>query len=164
MIVWQYTYSHHIEKIMESGALLPPRLVPSLAEQCNLDGNAAFAGDKKMLLFSANPEWEPSSYRSVIINGESVPLHNLTDYAKYDFTVYRIGADTSILKPWVRLTKLARIPRDMVRALEDSARGLGSNPFDFWGTLFPVRSDGWKSIETFDGSWKKYAHPQNSKA
>jgi len=163
MIVWHYTYSHHIDEIIESGALLPPRLVPSLWEEVAVDGNKGFDADKKMLLFSANPEWEPSSYRSVGINGHVVPLHNLTDYAKYGITVYRIGVDNSILKPWVRLTKLARRPREMVRTLENTARELGSNPFDYWGTLFRVSSDEWKSIETFDGSWKQYALPPNSK-
>jgi hypothetical protein len=57
---------------------------------------------------------------------------------------YRIGVDPKILKPWVRLQKVARIHPLMVRGLEVIGRKAGANPYDWWGTVSPVYFYDWE--------------------
>jgi hypothetical protein len=160
-IVWHYTYSHRIADILRSGTLLPPRMVPDRAAHeyaSQFTGHKDWEADKKLLLFSAKPVWEPASYRAwQKPNGEVTELYALSDYADYGVTVYRIGVDNSILKPWQRLKTLSRMSRHMAQSLERVAVSLGSNPYDWWGTLFPVPSEQWESIEEYgNGEWKPF--------
>ncbi len=156
-LVWHYTYGHHIEEILATGTLLPPARVASLVEEAhNGHGTREYESDKKMLLFSSNPYWEPASYRAIMENGVPVELHQRSDYEKRGLKIIRFGVDRSILKPWVKLKRLAHMPKGMAQSLEDLAYKLGSNPYDWWGTLFPVPRAEWQTVEVLESdTWEQ---------
>jgi hypothetical protein len=106
-----------------------------------LQGSVA---DAKLLLFSQREDWEPASYRAVSVWGMPFPLSKLEDYAERGIGVFRIGVRRSLLRPWVRLKEMVKMPREMGRNLEQTARGVGSNPFDWWGTVKPVPDTQWR--------------------
>jgi hypothetical protein len=156
-IVWHYTYSHNIEAILQSGVLLPP----IMCLHFNTPQNSAFGmagfnskahlADAKLLLFSEREDWEPTSYRAVAcLDGTVIPLHKLEDYAEHGFSVFRIGVPRSILHPWLRLKEMVKMPREMGRALENTARVLGSNPYQWWGTAKPITMDQWRAVEIWN--------------
>jgi hypothetical protein len=164
--VWHYTYDHRLGAILDSGKLLPPALVPNYEASENLQGLDAsirdckgYKSDKKLLLFSSNQVWEPASYRGVYQkngNGTVVDLFDVESYDRLGITIHRIGVDTSVLKPWVRLKSIVRMPSWMGQGLEDIAVELGSNPIhDWWGTTVPVPATKWKAVESrINGVWQ----------
>jgi hypothetical protein len=153
-------YSHQIENILYSRVLLPPRLVPNLLEAHDAHGHKEIEADKKMLLFSENQVWEPSSYRGVIVRGMVVDLHKVEDYERVGIRIYRIRLDRSTLKPWARLKTLARVSVPMAQELERSARELGSNPYDWFGTLLLVPMEKWQAFEALvDREWRPVKRP-----
>lgn len=161
-VVWHYTYSH-IEEIIESGVLLPPIMCPHYETRTCVPAHMLYSketvADAKLLLFSQRKDWEPASYRAISVWGMPFPLHKLEDYAKHGMDVYRIGVRRSLLYPWLRLMELVKMPPQMGRSLEKIAREIGSNPFDWWGTVKPVPNRKWQSVEVYDpetGLWKPF--------
>ena len=164
-VVWHYTYSHHIDEIIESGVLLPPIMCPHYETSTVVPAHLLYSketvADAKLLLFSQREDWEPASYRAISVWGMPFPLHKLEDYAKHGMDVYRIGVQRSLLHPWVRLKEVVKMPKEMGHRLERTAREIGSNPYDWWGTLKPVPDTKWKAVEIYDsesGLWKPSAH------
>lgn len=162
-IVWHYTYSHNIRAIMRSGVLLPPCMTPGYKAQqanmvaANLDPNAAGAkADGALLLFSQREDWEPASYRAIRKWFSVIDLHKLEDYEEYGIHVFRIGVPRSLLHPWVRLKTMSKMPAGMGRSLEAIARDIGSNPFDWFGTMRPVSSEKWAAIEIYNTETKTW--------
>lgn len=165
-LVWHYTYSHHIEEIIDSGVLLPPIMCPHYETRTFVPAHMLYSkesvADAKLLLFSQREDWEPASYRAVSFMGlMTIPLTKLEDYAARRIEVFRIGVQRSLLHPWTRLKEMVKMPPQMGRNLERTARELGSNPFDWWGTLKPVPDAKWQAVEVYDpktGLWKPAAH------
>lgn len=165
-IAWHYTYSNSIDAILESGVLLPPA-------ELHIDYGAAlsrserksrgFQADEKLVLFSENPLWEPASYRGVHFPyGTIVDIHRLEDYPLYGFTVYRIAVPTYRLKPYTQLLREVHMPKEMAKSLAESARKLGANPYQWWGTTKPVPEEHWLSVEVYeDGNWVPYVEDGN---
>lgn len=156
-IVWHYTYGDRLNRIIKSGALLPPAMVSAIYLTMGISEEAAtkeFRADMKMLLFSSNSTWEPASYRGVQdrATGEIIDVHRLEEYAQYGMEVFRIGVNSSILHPYLKFKRLARLPTRMARALEEIARGLGSNPYQWWGSLKPVNFSHWLAVEQWVGN------------
>jgi hypothetical protein len=161
-VVWHYTYSNNIAAISESGVLLPPIMCPNYTARMRsscashnlpthlVDTKAAVA-DARLLLFSEREDWEPASFRGFrnVRTGEVTDLHRLEDYAEYGCDVYRIGVQRGILHPWMRLKELVRMPHGMGVALEQIAREIGSNPYDWWGTTKPVPDSQWQAVEVY---------------
>ena len=158
-VVWHYTYNH-IEDILESGVLLPPIMCHHYETHNFVPAHMLYSkevvADAKLLLFSQREDWEPASYRAVRVGGEEFPLRKLDDYARLGWKVFRIGVERNLLHPWLKLKRLASMPPEMGRALERVARDLGSNPYDWWGTLKPVPDTKWKAVETYDPKTKTW--------
>ena len=162
-VVWHYTYNHIVD-ILESGVLLPPRMTPHFNERDSsilefgesIKKDEGFQADSKLLLFSQREDWEPASYRAARLGGRIVPVHRLEDYELYGWRVYRVGVSRDLLHPWMRLKRLCGMPPAMARALEQIARDLGSNPYDWWGTLKPIPDTKWKAIEIYDPETKTW--------
>ena len=172
-LVWHYTYENSIKSILDSAALLPPIMTPDFEERrrAMYPGvdvkDRGFQADAKMLLFSAREDWEPASYRGISVGGRIIDLHKLEDYETHGVRVYRIGVDRDILHPWVRLKRLCGMPHGMAKSLETIARKVGSNPFDWWGTMRPIPIEKWRSIEVYDATtktWKEQAKAASAKA
>ena len=161
--VYHYCYSSHIREILTSGVLLPPRLTPHYATRRNsairefgehITQDKGYRADGKLLLFSQRTDWEPASYKGILTNGKVIDLFKLEDYAEFATDVYRIGVSRALLHPWVRLKSMSGMPTDMGRALEDIARNIGSNPYDWWGTMLPATQDKWRSVEAYNPTTK----------
>jgi hypothetical protein len=162
-LVWHYTYTGRIEAIIESKVLLPPalcapRYVMSPEEELAvLRCDKGFSADKKLLLFSENQDWEPASYRGIQDRqtGAIRDVFDRNEYERYGIRIFRIGVDRNILKPYTKLVRQVRMPAETVRSLAEIARKIGSNPFQWWGTTFPVSIEQWKAVEYLDGQeWK----------
>jgi hypothetical protein len=161
--VWHYTYDDIVD-IFESGVLLPPWKTPHfndldaslLVFGGSIRKGKGFRADSRMLLFSQREDWEPSSYRGLVKAGTVIDLHRLEDYEVYGIRVYRVGVGRDLLHPWMRLKRLCRMPPDMAKALETTARELGSNPFDWWGTTRPIPQDKWRSVEVYNPATKAW--------
>ncbi len=161
--VWHYTYDHIVD-ILESGVLLPPRMtthfndlnssILQLGESIKKD--RGFQADSKLLLFSQREDWEPASYRGLALGGKVIELLKLEDYEAYGKRVYRVGVSRDLLHPWMRLKRLCGMPPAMAKALEKIAREIGSNPFDWWGTMRPIPQDKWRSVEVYNPATKAW--------
>ena len=165
-LVWHYTYEPAIQAIIESKVLLPPALAApryankSPEELRSLRCDKGFRADEKLLLFSENQHWEPASYRGIQDRqtGAIRDLFDRDEYARYGMRIFRIGVDRGILKPYMKLVRQVRMPAEMVSSLAEIARNIGSNPFQWWGTTFPVPIEDWKAVEYLDGQeWKSIA-------
>jgi len=162
--VWHYTYSHNIKSILESGVLLPPRMTPgylSASNVCVLAGidltHPDINADASLLLFSQREDWEPASYRGLADrDGNVFDLHRLEDYEVYGMDVFRIGVSRSLLHPWIRLKDMSKMSAVMAAGLEKTAREIGSNPFDWWGTMRPIPKDKWKKVEVYNPETKAW--------
>jgi hypothetical protein len=162
-LLWHYTYQHRIEAILSSRQLIP-----------TLGGGAAYEKDerhqreKKILWFTENQVWEPASYRGYQneVTGEAYDLLKLEDYAAHNMRVFRIGVLAGgIIKPWSRLQRIAHIHPDMVRELDQHGLEIGSNPFDWWGSIFPVPMKLWVSVQELkDGAWEELTRASESEA
>src|SRR5260370_26589560 len=158
-IVWHYTYSSSIEAILRAGVLLPPILVPTIKATESPEAtdemrrSKNYQSDAKMLLFSPNPVWEPASYRGFLNykTGVVTDIHSRDYYAKLGIQIFRIGVGCRKLKPWMRLKQLARMPKDMAQTFEKITRGLGSNYFSWYGSVFPVSVKHWEALENLLG-------------
>jgi len=161
-IVWHYTYSHNIKAILESGVLLPPRMTPQyLSNACFSAGidldHSDVKADASLLLFSQRKDWEPASYRGLMdSDGNVVNLHRLEDYEVYGMDVFRIGVSRSLLRPWIRLKEMSKMSGGMAAGLEKTARAVGSNPFDWWGTMRPIPQDKWEKVEVYNPEIKAW--------
>jgi hypothetical protein len=154
-VVWHYTYSHKINAILHSGVLLPPKMTPGYltpSNACVLAGNDLthpdITADASLLLFSQREDWEPASYRGLADrDGNIIDLRKLEEYEAYGIRVFRIGVSRSLLHPWIRLKEMSKMSVGMAKHLEKTARDVGSNPYDWWGTLRPVLQEKWKTVE-----------------
>jgi hypothetical protein len=111
--------------------------------------------DASLLLFSQREDWEPASYRGVMdIDGNVFDLPKLEDYEAHQIGVFRIGVSRSLLHPWIRLKEISKMSVGMAAGLEKIARDIGSNPFDWWGTMRPVPQDKWRAVEVYNPATK----------
>jgi hypothetical protein len=115
-----------------------------------------FQADSKLLLFSQRADWEPASFRGLVVGGTLIDLQKLEDYEAYGMRVYRVGVSRGLLHPWMRLKRLCGMPPRMARGLEKIAREIGSNPFDWWGTMRPIPQDKWRSVEVYNPATKAW--------
>jgi hypothetical protein len=155
--VWHYTYDR-IADILESGVLLPPIMCHHYETHTSVPAHMLYSkevvADAKLLLFSQREDWEPASYRAARLGGRVIPVHRLDDYELYGWRVYRVGVSRDLLHPWIRLKRLCGMPPAMARSLEQYARELGSNPYDWWGTMHPIPKDKWRSVEVYNPATK----------
>ena len=159
-VVWHYCYSNNIVAILHSQQLLPPCMtgVPLAGEDTKWENHPQLKADARMLLFSENNVWEPTSFRGIHINGQTVDLHNRSDYAKFGLNIYRVGVETCHLLHYNKLVHLAGLSNKMNASLRKDARACGSDPNRWWGTLKPVPASQWNAVEILvDGVWKSFA-------
>jgi hypothetical protein len=138
-LVWHYTVGACITEIFRSRCITPTTVNVPIHEH-------------PIVWFSANQEWEKTAWKALQTDtGEIRNLYTREEMAAYCDGLYRIGMKPNLLKPWSRLQKLAHIKVAEVRGLEKVARDLGANPFDWWGTIFPVTVDQWESLQVLKG-------------
>lgn len=148
-VVWHYTYDHPkrgVQYILRTQTILPPFRVlkPDLLR------NKGHRADAKLVLFSTRQDWEPASYRGwKERTGEEVDLIHREDYIERGLFIYRIGVERKILKPYQHLVSIVRMPKEQDRNIKADARRVGSNPYDWWGSVHPVTADKWRAIEVF---------------
>jgi len=164
-IVWHYTYSHNIEKIIKSGTLLPPALIPDyiggdVLHEALHGADRGVKADRKLLLFSEREDWEPASFRGVMTPLGPIDLHSIEEHSKH-IDIFRIGVDTRHLKPYGQLCRLVSMPRETRNGLRDIAVKFGSNPCEWWGTTKPVPRMQWVAVEKLvAGKWQKYDYSE----
>lgn len=173
-IVWHYTYSHNIKAILESGVLLPPCMTPGALQmelavkKEGIDPNSQeYKADAAMLLFSQREDWEPASYRAVNIGGMVHPLYKLEEYEAFGFDVFRIGVSRKHLHSYMRLKEIVHLPDEMARNLDKTARAIGGNPFDWFGTNQPIPIGKWEDIQVYDvatKTWKSIVVEEETEA
>jgi hypothetical protein len=140
-IVWHYTVGACIERILSDGEL-------------HLSPMAGGHG-QSILWFSANPEWEPTAAKAIIVNGEKQPLDR-TDTERLYGGLYRIGVSTAILSPWTDLQQITKYKPEAITRFEDWGKKRGANPLDWWGCINKVDASHWQTIERHvDVEWRE---------
>jgi len=140
-----------IKEILRCGYLRP-----TLGGGSSGETDPRLLREKKIVWFSANDHWEPMAYRGWqdLRTGIIRDLHTREENAEKCGGLYRIGVKPEKVKPWFRLKKLAHIHPEMAHGLENIAYEHGANPFDWWGTIFPVTVDQWESVQVLkDEVW-----------
>ena len=141
---WHYTVGIKMRLIVQDGYLKP-------------SNTNAPAGEKPGVYFTTRETFEPTAVPSRVnaVTREKWDFSSLEELAQWCDGLYRIGvSDDYPLHPWLKLCRLARIGERYRRGLEKFARGVGSNPYTFWGTLRPVPIEDWAAVERFaDGRW-----------
>jgi|SRR6266850_433247 len=135
-IVWHYTVGAAIKQIRADGEL---RL-----------STMAQGREKSILWLSANPDWEPSAVKTIVLNSKKIPLDKAGTEQLYG-GLYRIAVSSSLLISWAEM-KQAYKP-ESVEILEDAKR-FGANPLDWWCSPSKVRSEHWMAIERFNDGWQ----------
>ena len=146
--VWHYTLGIYIDQILADGEI-----------RLSVDGHRADRPNERTIAwFSADQNWEKTSTKNLTENGIRKALSK-SELEQIGNGLYRIGVSTndSLVKPWMRLKKLARLTDRTIQVLEDSAEAIGANPFDWWGALVPVRSNHWTAVEHLSGGlWRQW--------
>jgi hypothetical protein len=145
-IVWHYTVGACIEQVLRDGELH----LSTMAQ----------GREKSILWFSANPEWEQTARKTIVLDGKKISLDRSGTEQLYN-GLYRIGVSSHLLTPWSDLQKLYK--PESVSTLED-ARRFGSNPSEWWGSLTPIKSEHWLTKERFDKVWRELNEVEIPKA
>jgi hypothetical protein len=136
-IVWHYTVGAAIKQIHSDGELH----LSTMAQ----------GREKSILWFSANPDWEPSAVKTILLNSRKIPLDKTGTEQLYG-GLYRIAVSSSLLISWAEM-KQAYKP-ESVEILEDAKR-FGANPLDWWCSPSKVRSEHWMATERFSDGWQE---------
>jgi hypothetical protein len=142
-MAWHYTNGDSYVDIIKSGVL-------------SLATIGISEGEKPVLWFTINQEWEPTVNGTTSDDGVSWHRNTMQETKENYDGLYRFGISSLNLIPWVELVKVANIPHRVKKALEKTAIKSGSNPFHWLGSLQPIDiSDTF--IETMDdtGKWVK---------
>lgn len=149
-IVWHYTVGACIERILADRELRPSTM--------------AQGREKGILWFSANPDWEPTAGKALVVNGSKQPLDRAGTEQWYG-GLYRIGASPSVLTSWTELKQMTGYKPESITILEKWASKLQANPLDWWGARDKIGSEHWLTIEHFDDGWKElHQHDEISPA
>jgi hypothetical protein len=123
-LVFHYAPAAYLDAILESGELRP--------------SNAGAPNEKPLLWFSARQDWEPTSTKSVWINGR---LRHLT-FEEQALTkgCIRFGlprADPRLMD-WKRSCAFGGTKASIRRAMEQYGKRLGAQPSDWFSVPEPI--------------------------
>jgi len=125
---FHYTKGLHLSAIIAAGEILPARAYIG-------------RGERPVVWFSLNPEWEATVWPGKAREELAVTL---------PLGICRIEVDEATAPyTWDRLRFLAKIHPAVADALEDSARKYGADPCEWRGTFWPVPREKWVAIETW---------------
>ncbi len=132
-VLWHYTIAAYLESIIKDGFIYPATAgVPK--------------GERPIVWLSSNMLWEQTANKG----GAS----SMEETAQVGGGLVRIGVQPETALPWLKLKRLSRMQEWMATALVRSAKEMGANPFEWWGTFTPVSQSKWTAIETWsNGSW-----------
>lgn len=144
-LIWHYTIAATLLEIVESGVIrtqsgrLPPQIKP-------------------VVWFSANPHWEQTATKMVMIRGQPVPLRTFENMVRYAesgnpvFTPARIGVDESVaLGRWRDYKETCGAPYKFTKFLYDYAMEVQARPSEWRWTANEVPSSAWRTIEIYRG-------------
>jgi hypothetical protein len=159
-LAWHYTTGHSFVKIAESGVLRP---ATTYTEEW----------EKPVLWLSYNQNWEPTA--SILMKkadtGE-LKLGTFDETHFYGGGLVRFGILLNNTGPylenskgrvgylWPDIADEAGIAARMKKALEKTARDVGSNPKDWVGYLETIPIDEFEVFETFDYMSHEWINPE----
>ena len=110
--------------------------LPAIVKSCELRGsNVGADGEKPMLWFSANQQWEPTATKDVINNrGERVHLTFKQQADRFGCIRFGLDADDIRLMKWKVACAYAGTPRETHRTLEKVGRKEGGDPAQWFAT------------------------------
>ena len=140
IMAWHYTKGINFKSIIESkfliptaGALLPP-IWP-------------------ILWFSLNQHWEPTA-AAAIMKKDNLQHCSMEETLEAGGGLIRFGAysdrpESKFIK-WPKIAKKARIPKSLIKSLEQVAYDQGSLPKEWLGRFNPFPVDTCDSIQVID--------------
>lgn len=141
LVVYHYTAADNLAKILRTGAILP-------ATACIPQG------ERGVVWFSSNRDYEPTAVKGIIVDGTQRGL-SIEETEEYGGGLARIAVRRAdVPYDWHLLKQIARLK--FAKELAISARQHGSNTCFFYGSLEPITSDLWVSIELRDPHTKEW--------
>ena len=147
--LYHYTVGQHIIKIIEQGAILPATVgLPK--------------GERPIVWFSSSPTWDETCNKGAVQNGQPILLTREQTAAEYGGLFRVIVLPDVAPYSWQRLRFLSKMHPAIADKLEETARAVGSNSDEWFGTFKSVTRDKWTAIETLvDEGWVSYDLPKS---
>ena len=132
---------------MESGVILPATAkVP--------------AGERPIVWFSSNQEWEPTSTKLYVTNKGSVRRLSKDELEKRGNGLVRFGVTRRTAKlDWTAIKRFSGMSPGTTRDLKVKGRRLGSKPESWFGSFDAVQRSEWVAVEVWNaGQWVRTFH------
>jgi len=146
-IVWHYTTGQCSIGIIESGVIRPATdKVP--------------AGERPIVWFSSNQEWEPTSTKYIMTPEGSSRRLSKDELEAGGNGLVRFGVTRRTAKlDWTAIKRLSGMSRSTARYLKVKGRRLGSQPEWWFGSFDPVQRSEWIAVEVWRaGQWVRAFH------
>ena len=146
---WHYTIGGHLVSIISDGFIRPADTL-------------VFRPERPITWFTTSENWEETANKGGLVNGKWTTLSREETGSRYG-GLFRIGVgDDYPLRRFMRITLESRQDFRLTDALIDSARRVGSDPFnDWWGTFHKVRLEHCAAIHRFTPEgWQALEMPE----
>ena len=137
--VWHYAPWAHLPKIVESGVLR--------------GSNAGADGERPMLWFSANQQWEPTATKMIHMQGKSVQLTFNQQVEKFGCVRFGLPGNDFRLLNWKNSCATAGTPRETRRTLEKVGKMRGGNPAHWFAVSSEIPLGDLLFQIWIDGQW-----------
>ena len=139
-MVWHYAPWAHLSAIVESGALR--------------GSNAGADGERPMLWFSANQQWEPTATKMAVdMQGNLAQLTFKQQSEKFGCIRFGLPASDCRLMSWKDSCAMAGTPRETRRTLEKVGKRRGGNPSHWFAVSSEIRLNELHFQVWIDGQW-----------
>ena len=148
-ICWHYTVGARLGAILASQVLRPAE-------------HGVPQGERPVVWFSSNPDWEQTANKGMIDNGahRSLTKDETEEFAK---GLFRIGVSLKTAPHnWREYQRLSGAQQKMLRGLVASAISIGANPNDWRVSFERVPSSQWLTVEKWNGSAWVEVEPSNA--
>jgi hypothetical protein len=137
-LLWHYTTGLNFMEIVDDGMILPATaFVPP--------------GERPIVWFSANPIWEPTACKGILMPGGLVRSATFTETLTRGRGLARFGVTRGMAPDnFAALVKKSRMSLAAAEELKRGGKKDGADPCDWHGTFRPVVRAQWKAIDIWE--------------